>query len=361
MPDRLSLLKKSLLILIGLTLAGLLTSCGKKANPVAPVKLIPQTVADLAYGIEGQSLILTWSPVKSNTDGSPLTDLKGYTLNRGAFPIRDYCATCPDQFSERLWLDPYGPELPGIRLEADRITLTYDTLKPGTVYLFQVVSVNKKGVASEPSKTLKVTWDIPLSPPVLTDLKLRSEGVGIGWEAPRTLVDGSAAPAVAGYLVFRRAEGGSWERITAEPIKETTLVDAQVKEGLTYSYRVKALRPTNGHLLESAGSEEKKVLFNRVAPPPPVQELLAVIVPNAVQLRWQGLTDQPVQGYQVYRRTAAEKTPRKLTREPMTATQFEDRQVQPGTAYYYSVSAVGPAPHFVEGERSPETVITYNP
>ncbi|MBI5586542.1 MAG: hypothetical protein HY892_22260 [Deltaproteobacteria bacterium] len=361
MPDRLSFLKASLLILIGLVLALSLTSCGKKANPVVPVKLIPQTVKDLAYSIEGQSLILTWSPVKTNTDGSPLTDLKGYNLNRGEFPVKDYCPTCPDQFQDRLWLDPAGPELPGIRLEADRVALTYDRLKPGTVYLFQVVSVSKKGVSSEPSTTLKVTWDIPLSPPVLTDLKLRSEGVGIDWEAPKTLVDGSPAAAVAGYLVFRRAEGGSWERITGEPVKETTLVDAQVKEGMAYTYQVKALRPINGHLLESSGSVEKKVLFNRIAPPPAVQELLAVIVPNAVQLRWQGLTAQPVQGYHVYRRTAQEKAAQKLTREPVKITIFEDRQVQPGTSYFYSVSAVGPTPHFSEGERSLEMAITYNP
>jgi hypothetical protein len=92
-----------------------------------------------------------------------------------------------------------------------------------------------------------------------------------------------------------------------------------------------------------------------------VQELLAVTAPNAVLLRWQGLTAQPVQGYHVYRRSAQDKTPKKLTREPLATTLFEDRQIQPGVAYYYSVSAVGPAPHFVEGERSPETAITYNP
>jgi hypothetical protein len=361
MPDRLSILRTGLLILAGLALAVLPAACGKKTNPMAPVKTVPQTVNDLAYGIQGQSLLLTWTPIKSNTDDSPLTDLKGYLLKRGEFPVKDYCATCPDQFQDRLWLDPQGPEQPGIRLEADRIALTLEQLRPGTVYLFQVTTVDKKGTSGEPSKTLKVTWDIPLSPPVLTDLKLRNEGVEVRWEAPKTLVDGSKAAAVAGYLVFRRAEGGAWERITGDPVPDTSLVDTQVKEGISYAYQVKALRPTNGHLLESAGSAESKVLFNRTAPPPAVQELLAVTAPNAVQLRWQGLTTQPVQGYHVYRRSAQDKTPKRLTREPLATTLFEDRQIQPGVAYYYSVSAVGPAPHFVEGERSPETGITYNP
>ncbi|MCU0578420.1 MAG: fibronectin type III domain-containing protein [Desulfobacterota bacterium] len=361
MPHRLSFLKTTLWILTGLFLAGLPAACGKKANPVVPVKLVPQTVNDLAYGVQGAALVLTWTPIKTHTDGSPLTDLKGYSVQRGEFPLKDYCATCPDQFQDRLWLDPQGPELPGIRMEADRIALTYDQLRPGNVYLFQVRAVNKQGIAGEASKTLKVTWDIPLGPPVLTGLKLRSEGVEVRWEAPKTLVDGSPAPAPAGYLVFRQAPGGSWERITGEPVKEPPWVDAQVQEGLSYAYQVKALRSTNGHLLESAGSAENQVLFKRVVPPPVVQELLAVTTPQAVQLRWQGLTGQPVQGYHVYRRTTREKTPQKLTREPLATTLFEDRQIQPGAAYYYSVSAVGPAPHFAEGERSQETAITYNP
>jgi hypothetical protein len=349
------------LFLAGLALLVPLTYCGKKTNPVAPVKMVPQTVKDLAYAIQGQSLVLTWTPVKSHTDGSPLTDLKGYHLNRGEFPAKDYCSTCPDRFQDKLWLDPNGPERPGIRMEPDRVTLTYDRLQPGTVYLFQVTAESKKGLAGEPSSTLKVPWDIPVSPPTLAGLELRSEGLEVRWEAPGTLVDGSPAPVVAGYLVFRRAEGGPWEKITGEPIPETRLVDTQVKEGVTYAYQVKALRPTNGHLLESAESAERKLRFNRIVPPPAVQELLAVITTNAVQLRWQPLTTQPVQGYQVYRRTAQEKAPQKLTREPLPTTLYEDRGILPGVAYYYSVSAVGPAPHFAEGERSPETAITYNP
>ena len=40
---------------------------------------------------------------------------------------------------------------------------------------------------------------------------------------------------------------------------------------------------------------------------------------------------------------------------------LEDPQVQPGVPYFYSVSAVGSAPHAVEGPRSKEVEIQYLP
>ena len=92
--------------------------------------------------------------------------------------------------------------------------------------------------------------------------------------------------------------------------------------------------------------------FARVVPPPAVQELVAVSLPKAVQLRWQGLGSDRVQGYHVYRRTAREKTPQPLTRQFVVDTLFEDTRVEPGVPYFYSISAVGSAPHAVEGPRS---------
>ncbi|HSO72952.1 MAG TPA: fibronectin type III domain-containing protein, partial [Thermodesulfobacteriota bacterium] len=175
MPTRLPLLRPVLLI-SGLFLAVfLLGSCGKKANPVAPVKYVPKGIEGLSYAIQGQSLIVSWSVPTLNTDGSPLVNLKGFTIRKGEFPAKDYCATCPDTFQESRWIDLKGPESPDIQVASDRVEITSTLLEPGTVYLYQVAAVNKKGVSSEPSPTLKVTWDTPLSPPRLTDLRLKNE------------------------------------------------------------------------------------------------------------------------------------------------------------------------------------------
>ncbi len=361
MPTRLPLLRPILLIM-GLTLAVLvLGSCGKKANPVVPVKYVPKGIEGLSYAIQGQSLIVSWSVPKLNTDESPLVDLKGFTLRRGEFPAKDYCLTCPDVFQKSLWIDLKGPESPGIQVASDRVEITYQGLEPGRVYLYQVAAVNTQGVSSEPSSTLKVVWETPLSPPRLTDLKLKNEGVEVLWDAPQTLVDGRPAEGVAGYLVYRQSAPGPWEKLTPQPVKDRIFVDTRVKEGATYRYQLKAVREAQGAFLESPVSEEKSIEFLRVTPPPAVQELVAVSRPKGVQLRWQGLDSQLVQGYYLYRRTAQEKTPRRITPQVVSDTIFEDAQVQPGVPYFYSISAVGAAPHAVEGPRSQEVEIQFVP
>ena len=361
MPTRLPLLRP-LLLIMGLTLAVLLLgSCGKKANPVAPVKYVPKGVEGLSYEIQGQSLIISWSVPKMNTDESPLVDLKGFTLRKGEFSAKDYCPTCPDAFRESLWIDLQGPELPGIQVASDRVEITSNRLEPGTVYLYQVSAINKKGISSEPSSTLKLTWDTPLSPPLLTDLRLKNEGVEVLWDAPQTLIDGRPAEGLAGYLVYRQVAPGPWEKRTPQPLKDRLFVDTQVKEGTAYRYQLKAVREAHGALLESPVSEEKSIEFLRVVPPPAVEELVAVSMPKAVQLRWQGLDSHLVQGYHLYRRIAQEKAPQRITRQVVPDTIFEDPQVQPGVPYFYSISAVGSAPHAVEGPRSKEVEIQYLP
>jgi hypothetical protein len=296
-----------------------------------------------------------------NTDESPLLDLKGFTLRQGEFPARDFCATCPDAFKGKLWIDLKGPELPGIKIEDDRVEITYSGLRPGTVYLYQVEAVNRQGIPSEPSSTLKVTWETPLSPPRWTDLALSNEGVELRWEAPQTLVDGRPAEGLTGYLVFRKTGQEPWEKLTPRPVSDRFFLDTRVKEGTVYLYRLISVRTAYGALLESPVSEEKAMTFARVVPPPAVQELVAVSQPKGVQLRWQGLGSDQVQGYHVYRRTAREKTPQKLTRPFVVDTLFEDIRVEPGVPYFYSVTAVGAAPHAVEGPRSKEVEIQYIP
>ena len=296
--------------------------------------MFPRRIEGLSYAIKGQSLIISWSVPKMNTDESPLVDLKGFTLRKGEFPAKDYCPTCPDVFRESLWIDLKGPESPGIQVDSDRVEITSKLLKPGTVYLYQVAAVNKKGISSEPSSTLKVTWDTPLSPPRLTDLRLKNEGVEVLWDAPQTLIDGRPAEGLAGTLVYRQVAPGPWEKLTPQPLKDRLFVDTRVKEGTSYRYQLKAVREAHGALLESPVSEEKSIEFLRVVPPPAVQELVAVSMPKAVQLRWQGLDSHLVQGYHLYRRTAQEKTPQRITRQVVPDTIFEDRSSSAGGALF---------------------------
>ena len=81
---------------------------------------------------------LTWEPPSENTDGTPLTDLAGYTV---------YWGTTPGTYSNSVTLDS-----PGIT------TYVIDNLLPGNTYYFVATAFNSDGVESsfsnEASKTI---------------------------------------------------------------------------------------------------------------------------------------------------------------------------------------------------------------
>lgn len=350
-----------MVILVGFFLMISLLACGKKANPIIPVKVTPNGIENLSYLIKGKTLIVFWGIPKQNTDGSPLTDLKGFRVQKGEWPTKDVCATCPDQFQQTLWIDLKGPELPDIRIEPDQVQLSFNRLTPGRTYFFQVTAVTKKEAASKPSKTLRLPWELPLAPPSALQVKSDRKGLVISWNPSLTLIDGTPAVDLAGYTLERRMEKGSWQKLNTEPIMESNYLDSELQENVTYAYRVKALRRIQENILESELSEEKEILFTRTTPPPPVQDLMAIVNPSGVELRWQAIETETPSGYHVYRRLKGEKTAVRITSKTVQDTQYEDRQVKPGTTYWYSVSAVGSAPALREGPRSIETEITFNP
>lgn len=354
-------LKKKLTAAVCLFFLFSLTACGKKANPIIPVKVTPKGVESLDYQVKGQSLIITWPVPKENTDNSPLTDLKGFNFLKGEWPTKDFCPTCPEQFQETRWIDLKSPESPDIRVEPDQIQVTLEKLKPGNTYLFQVTPVSKKEAAGKPSKTLRLAWDLPLKPPSELQLKFDQKGLMISWLPSSSLLDGSPPEGLAGYTLERKMEKGPWNKINAQPIEKTTYLDSELQEGVTYVYRVKALRKAYGNLLESEGSEEKGIVYTRIAPPPPVEDLIAFLSPNGVELRWQGIDSLIPSGYHIYKRMKNEKTPIRITPDTVKDTIYNDRQVKSGSTYLYSVSAVGSPPALLEGPRSKEVEITFNP
>lgn len=338
-----------------------LLACGKKTNPVIPVKVLPKGVDVLSYQVKGKSLVISWSIPNQNTDGSPLTDLKGFKFLKGEWSTRDFCPTCPDNFQETIWIDLKGPETAGLKIALDQVQLTYDRLQPGMTYSFQVIAVTRKEATSEPSKTLRVAWDLPLTAPSEVQVKPKGQGLEISWEPPLSLIDGSLPEGLVGYALYRQQGKGPWAKVTPDPITSTRYLDEKLQESVTYFYQVKALRKIHGNFLESEGSEEKGIVFTRIAPPPAVQELTAIPNPNGIEIRWQGIEIMTPSGYHIYKRSGGEKTALRITQEPLTETIYVDRQVMPGKAYFYSVSAVGGPPSLLEGPRSMEIEIIFRP
>jgi fibronectin type 3 domain-containing protein len=74
-----------------------------------------------------------------------------------------------------------------------------------------------------------------------------------------------------------------------------------------------------------------------------------------IDLSWSPNSEKDLAGYNVYRRTESTQ-PLKINTAPVKTPAFQDANVQPGTKYFYSVSAVDLRGN--ESGRSPEAAET---
>ena len=91
------------------------------------------SVGPPSKGKEGVATV-SWVAPASNSDGSQITDLAGYTI---------YYGTSPNKLDQRIQVT--GPE---------ETTYTVKELRSGTTYYFNVVAVTAAGTKSGPSPTV---------------------------------------------------------------------------------------------------------------------------------------------------------------------------------------------------------------
>lgn len=96
-------------------------------------------------------------------------------------------------------------------------------------YYIKAVNVGKKTLAGDEFTNKSITID---KAPDLTGIVKTSTGYDLSWE-PSTGTD------VAGYRIYQKIDGGSWEKLS-ETAKTTTTVKGLVT-GRKYSYRVAAI------------------------------------------------------------------------------------------------------------------------
>ena len=62
----------------------LVPACGRKAPPRSPEDVLPKTIADLAASNVADGIQLSWSRPRTYADGTPMTDLGGFVVERAA-------------------------------------------------------------------------------------------------------------------------------------------------------------------------------------------------------------------------------------------------------------------------------------
>ncbi|WP_236683086.1 malectin domain-containing carbohydrate-binding protein [Demequina globuliformis] len=172
--------------------------------------------------------------------------------------------------------------------------------------------------------------------PVAVSATATGEGIDITW-------DPVVADDLAGYNIYRGADAGvapdSATKVNDAILTATSFTDPTALAGTEYFYVVTSVDHTGN---ESNASSAASAELDGTAPPAPASAN-AFAGETSIALLWGSVSADDLEGYNVYRGTAAgvSVSPgNKLNSIPTTSTSLIDADVVAGVTYYYVVTAV---------------------
>ena len=328
----------------------LMSGCAKKGPPVPWESIVPKRIVDLqAIPREGH-LLLEWTAPKENIDKTPLTDLAGFQILRSeGILIQDECRGCGEKTVVVHEMKVEHQE----ETKKKRIAVLFKDQEPRKVYIYQVVSVNRRGHPSSPSNPVTVYWDDPPSSPTLVRTELGDKRVDLSWEATE---------GATGYNVYRRAETEeefSGNPVNREPLKVPQYTDLNVQYEMKYFYSVRAIKRVVKTDVEGTGSPSIAVTTIKLILPSAPVGLVAIPLKEGMELSWRKNPEPDLLGYNVYRRMPGEPQFKVLNESPLTKETYLDTRVELGKEYEYAVKAVDNSPRRNESPPSEEVRVKY--
>jgi fibronectin type 3 domain-containing protein len=325
------------------------TGCAKKAPPVPWESIVPKRIVDLAAMPREGRLLLEWTVPKENTDKSLLTDLRSFKILRSeGVLIGDECRGCgekPKVIQEMKWDSKE-------EAQKNRMAILFEDLEARKVYIYQVVSINRREYPSAPSNPVTVYWDYPPHTPRMLEGERGDKRVDLSWEP----VEGAT-----GYNIYRRLEDEEFpiRPLNREPLKTTHYSDLNVENEKSYIYSVRAVRRVVKTDVEGKGSLGVPFTPTDLIPPLAPVELVAVPLKMGVELNWRGNREPDLLGYNVYRRKPGEKEFIRLNESPVTKQTYLDTGVVLDQEYEYAVTAVDKSVRRNESPYSEEVRVKY--
>jgi hypothetical protein len=341
---------KAIRIMLACTALVLVSGCGLKAPPVARNTIVPKRIVDLqAIPREGE-LFLVWTAPKDNTDKTALTDLEKFQILRSeGVLIAEECRGCGEESKVIFEMNVNSPE----EVRGKRITFLVDDQEPRKVYVYQVVSVNRKGYRGSPSNPVTVYWDYPPSAPSRVRAERGDRRVSLSWEP---------VMGATGYNVYRK--GAQEKDFPLNPLNRTPLTDLKyadlgVENEKTYVFSIRAVRRVVKTDVEGKGSLGAPVTPTDLIPPETPTDLSAVPLKEGIELNWRRNQEPDLLGYYVYRRKVGEGKYRKLNETPLTKEVCLDKEVELDQEYDYAVTAVDNSARRNESPYSEEIRVKY--
>ena len=260
-------MKKTLLLIVLLMVMG---GCGTKRPPVPWETIVPRRIVDLkAVPREGR-LLLEWTSPKENTDKSPLPNLVEFQILRSEGTlIAGECKGCGGEP-----VVAYEMEVGKETVSGKKISTFFEDQEARKVYVYQVVSINRRGHHSAPSNPVTVYWDYAPQPPRMVRGERGDKKVDLYWEP----VEGAT-----GYNIYRRGEEEKvfpLNPLNREPLTATQYTDLSVENEKKYIYSVRAVKRVVKTDVEGKGSLDTPITPTDLIPPSAPLGLVAIPLKN---------------------------------------------------------------------------------
>jgi hypothetical protein len=333
------------------TILLLAMGCAKKGPPVPWDSIVPKRIVDLEATPREGRLLLEWTSPKENTDKSTLTDLAGFQILRSeGMLIGGECRGCGEKAKVVYEMKLDSRE--EVKTKKKRMAILIEDQEARKVYIYQVVSINRRGYLSTPSNPVTVYWDYSPQAPRMVSGDRGDKRVELYWES----VEGAT-----GYNIYRRLEEEEFSTrpLNREPLTTTHYSDLNVENEKRYIYSVRAVRRVVKTDVEGKGSLGVPVTpTDLIAPVAPV-DLVAIPLKDGMELNWRRNRDPDLLGYYVYRRKPGEKEFKRLNESPLTKETYLDKDVVLQQEYEYAVTAVDNSTRRNESPRSEEVRVKY--
>ncbi len=347
-------------LLLGATLAALLSACAVPGAPRPPSLQIPKPVQDLEAARKGDRVTLTWTAPVETTDRDTLRSSGATHICRGHSKLEE-CS--------QVGVGPAGPSSEPKREFVDTLPRPLQESNATGFVAYALESRNARGQSGGLSNRVLVSLAPTLAPPSDLRATVGAEGITLRWSGD--LHQHQAPEMRHRYRLYRREAAGEQDVVIGElhlrqsPAAE--LLDRNFEWEKTYHYKVTVVTvvPRTGQdAIEVEGDDSPALeLFAHDAFPPAVPQNVQAVFAGAPQnfapqsfidLTWTPVNDADLAGYNVYRRdpllphqrAAPTADPgeygplHKLNSELVKAPAFRDPQIEGGMRYLYSVSSV---------------------
>lgn len=342
---------RRLLSVFGLVTVLLLAGCGKRRPPLPPVESVQQRTEMLSGFQRGNKVILSWPAPGRNAPDSSVQSIRRIDVYRLAESPNAPLPLTEEDFSTRSTVIG-SVTYEEIEKAKDNLTYT-DSLKLAgepTRLRYAVRYVNAAGQRAAFSNFLLIEPAARIAqPPKLVDAQVTEDAITLVWQPPQANIDGSTPVNLLGYNVYRAigSEDFGPTPLNSALVSSPKYADRNFKFGEEHRYLLRSVSlGTEGAQVESINSNVLTVSPHDTFPPSAPGPVTIAAAPGRLSLFFPANPEPDVAGYHVYRSTDPDLPKErwtKLTPTLLTRTTIQDENVEPGTRYYYYLTAVDQA------------------